>query len=192
MPLNFWGSNGFGPEKNNPFKVLENETRKIIVTKLFKNPLTVTQLAEDLGISQPAVFGHVQILLEAGLIKDADIPQEQKKYKAEKYYIPSFPIISKKDIEIMSPICKKISEEAAEVYRLHKSELLDTLRRTSLYKAGFTFQDLWGWIRVLAFMPTLSLEKEKPPKWPSGARFYFYGEIRKEPKQESKGLYAQD
>jgi len=182
MSLHFWGSNGFGPEKTNPFKVLENETRQIIVTKLYKKRMTVTQLAEDLGLSQPAVFGHVQTLLEAGLIKEADVPEEEKKYKGEKYYILGFPIISDEDKEIIQPVCKKISEETAKVYELHKEELLELLKGTPLSKAGFTFQDLWGWIRVLAFFPALSIEKEKPPQWPSGARFYFYGEIRPEKK----------
>ena len=178
MPLHFWGSNGFGPEKTNPFKVLENETRQIIVTKLYKKPMTVTQLADDLGLSQPALFGHVQTLLDAGLVREADIPEEQKKYKGEKYYRPSFPMISEEDKKIVEPICRKIGEETTKVYQRHKSELLDALEKTPLSKAGFTFRDLWGWIRVLAFLPALSIEKQKPPEWPSGARFYFYGEIR--------------
>lgn len=183
MSLHCWGSNGFGPEKTNPFKVLKNKTRQTIIIRLYKRPMTVTQLAQHFELSQPAVFGHIQTLLNAGLVKEVDLPEDQKRYKGEKYYIPGFPIISEEDKKIMEPICKKIGEETTSVYQRHKSELLDALQNTSLSKAGFTFKDLWGWIRVLAFMPVLSMEKERPPQWPSGARFYFYGEIRKDARE---------
>lgn len=50
-------------------RALSSEARVMILDLLQKGPYTVTQLAQELGIAQPAVSKHVQILEEAGLIQ---------------------------------------------------------------------------------------------------------------------------
>ena len=144
MTVHFWGSNGFGPEKTNPFRVLDNETKKIIVIKLYKKPMTVTQLADDLGLSQPAVFEHIRTLLETGLVKETDIPQEQRKYKIEKYYIPAFPMISKKDRELMMSVCRKINKKTAKIYKLHRNGTLGNTEKDQSRRRRLHFERSLG------------------------------------------------
>ncbi|MFA5393156.1 MAG: metalloregulator ArsR/SmtB family transcription factor [Candidatus Ratteibacteria bacterium] len=52
------------------FKALGDRNRFRIVKMLQKRPLCVCEIREILGISQPAVSRHVNILKNAGLIED--------------------------------------------------------------------------------------------------------------------------
>lgn len=183
--IRFWGSNGFGPNKSNPFKILENDTRKTIIAWLNHHPMTATQIADGLGLSQPTIFEHIQLLIETGLVKEVDIPEKEKPFKTEKYYIPAFPIISDRDKLIVKPICEKIGEELRQAFLRHEGELKEALETTPLGQKGFSLRELWGWIRMLFLQ---SAFKEQPPSWSSGARFYFYGEIT----SKEKSLHGLD
>jgi DNA-binding transcriptional ArsR family regulator len=50
------------------FSALGDPTRRRIVEKLARRPLTVGEIASGFSISQPAISKHVKILEEAGLL----------------------------------------------------------------------------------------------------------------------------
>ena len=50
------------------FKAFGDRTRYLIVTILAEGPLTVNELAERLGISQPAMSHQLMILRQAGVV----------------------------------------------------------------------------------------------------------------------------
>ncbi len=52
------------------FKVLTADARLAIIEQLKEGPKSVTELAEGLGISQPAVSQHLRVLKAAGLVED--------------------------------------------------------------------------------------------------------------------------
>lgn len=52
------------------FKVLAADARLAIIEQLKEGPKSVTELAEGLGISQPAVSQHLRVLKAAGLVED--------------------------------------------------------------------------------------------------------------------------
>lgn len=52
------------------FKVLAADARLAIIEQLKEGPKSVTDLAEGLGISQPAVSQHLRVLKAAGLVED--------------------------------------------------------------------------------------------------------------------------
>lgn len=52
----------------NFFKAFGDRTRYLIVTILAEGPLTVNELAERLGISQPAMSHQLMILRQAGVV----------------------------------------------------------------------------------------------------------------------------
>lgn len=60
------------PKNNDPlsltFSALADPTRRQILARLADGELTVTQLAEPLKMSQPAVSKHLKVLERAGLI----------------------------------------------------------------------------------------------------------------------------
>jgi DNA-binding transcriptional ArsR family regulator len=52
------------------FKVLSVETRIKIIELLKQGPLSVSEIAESLGVSQPAASQHLRVLKQAGLVSD--------------------------------------------------------------------------------------------------------------------------
>ena len=50
------------------FKALGDPTRRAILERLSEEPISVSQLAEPLEISLPAVMQHLQILEDSGLV----------------------------------------------------------------------------------------------------------------------------
>ena len=51
------------------FHALGDPTRRAIVEKLSEGPVSVSRLAEPLGISLAAVVQHLQVLEESGLVQ---------------------------------------------------------------------------------------------------------------------------
>jgi DNA-binding transcriptional ArsR family regulator len=51
------------------FGALSDPTRRRIVERLARRPLTVGEIAADFEISQPAISKHLRVLEEAGLMK---------------------------------------------------------------------------------------------------------------------------
>ena len=51
------------------FSALSDPTRRNIVERLARGPLTVGQIAANCSISQPAISKHVRILEESGLLR---------------------------------------------------------------------------------------------------------------------------
>jgi DNA-binding transcriptional ArsR family regulator len=55
------------------FHALGDPTRRALVDKLSRGPLTVSRLAEPLDISLAAVVQHLQILEESGLVRSQKV-----------------------------------------------------------------------------------------------------------------------
>ena len=51
--------------------LISNETKEIILNKTYREPKTVTQLAKEIGLSQPAIHKHVQELLANDMLREA-------------------------------------------------------------------------------------------------------------------------
>ena len=57
-------------EISSRIKALADPTRLAILLRLAREPASVTELARQLHLSQPTVSAHVQVLREAGLLKE--------------------------------------------------------------------------------------------------------------------------
>jgi DNA-binding transcriptional ArsR family regulator len=51
------------------FQALADSTRRDMVERLIRGPASVSQLAEPLAMSLPAVMQHIQVLLACGLVR---------------------------------------------------------------------------------------------------------------------------
>lgn len=58
-----------GPQVDKVFHALGDETRRKILERLTEGPVSVSTLAEPLGMTLAAVVQHLQILEESGLVK---------------------------------------------------------------------------------------------------------------------------
>jgi len=122
--------------------VLSSETRQIIINKIYKEPKTVTQLAKEIGLSQPAIHKHVADLLKESLIKEVEVPESERAFKREKYYAPNFPVILKSDLDILGPILKTIVKGVVKVIKENENRLEKGFSKTSLPKKQWAFEDL--------------------------------------------------
>ncbi len=51
-----------------PFAAIADRNRRFLLEELRRSPRTVTELAETLPISRPAVSQHLKALLDSGLV----------------------------------------------------------------------------------------------------------------------------
>jgi len=121
---------------------LSSETRQIIMNKIYKKPKTITQLAKEIGLSQPAIYKHVADLLREGLLREVEVPRSERAFKREKYYSPNFPIVLKLDLEALKPTLVRIVEEVAEIIKQNRERLKMDFARTSLSGGRYSFEDL--------------------------------------------------
>ena len=78
--------------------LISGETKEIILNRTYRQPKTVTQLAREIGLSQPVIYKHVKELLASEVMREADLPEAQKSYRVEKYYEPNFPVLLEEDL----------------------------------------------------------------------------------------------
>lgn len=62
-----------GPDLDLMFQALADPSRRTMVDRLSRGPASVSQLAEPLDMSLPAVVQHLQVLEAAGLVKTQKI-----------------------------------------------------------------------------------------------------------------------
>ena len=55
------------------FQALADPTRRVMVERLCRGPATVSQLAEPLPVSLPAVLQHLQVLEACGLVRSQKV-----------------------------------------------------------------------------------------------------------------------
>jgi DNA-binding transcriptional ArsR family regulator len=161
--------------------LISGETKEIILNKTYRQPKTVTQLAKEIGLSQPAVYKHVKELVASDMMREAHLPDAEKAYRVEKYYEPNFPVLLKEDVIQLEPVCQKVAHRIAEIYWEHREELQEAFAGCSLESRGYALEDildfLYSKIRRLGrkvldeqgFFPQL-------PTHPDGSRWVYWAE----------------
>lgn len=64
-------------ERRDVFQAIADPTRRMIINKLAKGPLNITQIGEDFGISKQAIAKHIKILFECGIVSMSQKGREQ-------------------------------------------------------------------------------------------------------------------
>jgi len=166
-----------------PGKLIDGETRNAIITKLFyKGPMTVKQIADEIGLSPTTILRHVEILVGGELLKEVKVPEEEKAFKREKYYDVTFPIWSIADKEKMRPVYESIGEETAAIVRRYLAELRDAFEKTELRGKGWKFDDADIYSHIMSSatctMPRKALERQglKPFPEPTSNKWGMHGE----------------
>ena len=126
--------------------LISSETKEIILNKTYRQPKTVTQLAKEIGLSQPAIYKHVQELLASDMLREADLPDEEKTYRVEKYYEPNFPVLLKEDVTQLEPACRRVAEHIAEIYWEHRDELQAAFAGSSLEARGYALEEILDYL----------------------------------------------
>ena len=121
-------------------KLLPNGTKEEILNILAQGPNTITQIAEELGLSPPSVHAHVSDMLRSELLRETG--EWQKNHPAERYYEPNFPVIKDDEAEELCKLCDTLGDAVAKLFRTHRGKLEKAYRDSPLSDCGWQFADI--------------------------------------------------
>jgi DNA-binding transcriptional ArsR family regulator len=121
-------------------KLLPDGTKEAILNLVGKQPKTIAQIAKELGISRPAVHRHINEMVESELLRESE--EWERKYPAERYYEPNFPIIKAAEGAEFESLCQELSRHIADLFDDRRGQLESAFKRTSLPEEGWTFSDV--------------------------------------------------
>src|SRR5687767_6458069 len=84
-------------------KLLPDGTKERILNSLARQPNTIAGLAKELGLSQPSIHTHMNDLVTSELLRES--LEWERRYPAERYYEPNFPVINAADRAAIAQIC---------------------------------------------------------------------------------------
>jgi hypothetical protein len=111
---------------------LNDGTKELILNAIYRQPRTITQLAELLGISAPAVHRHIGDMLADDLIQEVDLAAPQRSRGSERYYRPNFPVVLAADRDALQPVLEDLAADIAAVFQQRQEALANALAETSL------------------------------------------------------------
>lgn len=160
---------------------LNDGTKELILNVLARQPRTITQLADLLGISPPAVHRHVTGLLGDELIREVDVPAPQRSRTVERYYQLNFPVVLATDRATLEPVLADLAAEIAEAFQRRQEAFAASFAQTSLPARGELFAALLHYLYATAGrMARERLEATGMlPPWPEhddGSRWIWWAE----------------
>jgi predicted ArsR family transcriptional regulator len=160
---------------------LNDGTKELILNAIYRQPRTITQLAEILGISAPAVHRHVAGLLADELIQEVDLPAGERSRGSERYYRPNFPVVLATDRAALQPILEDLATDIAAAFHQRREALANALADTSLAARGEPAETLLHYLYATATrLSRARLEADGAlPPWPEhadGSRWIWWAE----------------
>ncbi len=122
-------------------------TRERLVAALADQPRTVAQLAHAFGLSQPTMLEHVRRALRDGLIREVQVPEERKRFAAERYYATAVPVIREPDRDLLVSGCRALADEIATVVSAGQGDLRAAFAMTHLAREEWSFDELWPYLQ---------------------------------------------
>jgi hypothetical protein len=160
---------------------LNNGSKELILNAIYRQPRTITQLAELLGISAPAVHRHVVDMLADELIQEVDLVVPQRSRGSERYYRPNFPVVLATDRTALQPVLEDLSADIAAAFRRQQNALANAVTQTSLPARGESVEMLLHYLYATATRRARArLEADGTlPSWPEhsdGSRWVWWAE----------------
>lgn len=121
-------------------KLLPNGTKEEILNLVADEPKTLSQLAESLSLSAPSVHAHINDLLKSELLRES--VEWEKKFPAERYYEPNFPVFKQEDCEEFLSLCNELADQIARLFERRMSKFKGAFARTDLSERGWEFSDV--------------------------------------------------
>lgn len=121
-------------------KLMPDGTKEEIVNLIAEEPKTISQIAERLKLSAPSVHSHVSDMIKSELLRES--LEWERKYPAERYYEPNFPVVRADEREELEVVCAEISKRVAELFSEYLPQLETAFAKTSLKERGWEFSDL--------------------------------------------------
>jgi predicted ArsR family transcriptional regulator len=150
---------------------LNDGTKELILNAVYRQPRTITQLAELLGISAPAVHRHISGLLADELIQEVDLPTADRSRGSERYYRPNFPVVLAADRAALEPVLEDLAADIAAAFHQRREALAQAFADTSLPARGEPIEMLLHYLYATATrLARVRLETDGAlPPWPEHA-----------------------
>jgi len=167
-------------------KLLPDGTKEEILNLVAREPRTISQLAETLGLSAPSVYAHVSDMLKSELLREA--VEWEKTHPAERYYEPNFPVIKEQEAEELCRLCDDLAGKVAALFKKHRRQLEKAFGETPLAERGWDFAEVAQFVFAGAQRRARGLLEQdgvlSPPKTHrNGVEWVFWAE---EPKADSE------
>lgn len=121
-------------------RLLPNGTKEEILNLVAREPRTISQVAEALGLSAPSVHTHVSDMLKSELLREAG--EWEKTHPAERYYEPNFPVIREEAAAELCGLCQELAAKVAALFRRHRRQLERAFGATPLAGRGWEFAEV--------------------------------------------------
>jgi DNA-binding transcriptional ArsR family regulator len=121
-------------------KLLPNGTKEEILNVLAQGPKTITQIAEALAISAPSVHTHINDMMRSELLRESN--EWEKKYPAERYYEPNFPVFKAEECAEFRSLCEGMADEVVALFERKRSKVERAFNKTPLKDQGWKFSDI--------------------------------------------------
>ncbi len=121
-------------------KLLPDGTKEEILNLVADGPLTVAQMAKELGLSPPSVLIHVRAMMESELLRESE--EMERRYPAERFYEPNFPIVRAEEREQFEELCRETAARFADLFEKRLKQLERVFSATGLAERGWEFADL--------------------------------------------------
>jgi DNA-binding transcriptional ArsR family regulator len=121
-------------------RLLPNGTKEEILNLVAREPKTISQLAEALDLSAPSVHTHISDLMKSELLRES--VEWEKKYPAERYYEPNFPVFKTEECDEFRSLCEEVAEQVAILFEKRRSKIERAFKKTGLPDQGWEVTDI--------------------------------------------------
>jgi DNA-binding transcriptional ArsR family regulator len=121
-------------------KLLPNGTKEEILNLVAREPKTISQLAEALSLSAPSVHTHINDMMKSELLRES--VEWEKKYPAERYYEPNFPVFRAEECEEFKALCEEMAEQVVALFEKKRSKIERAFSKTGLKEQGWRVSDI--------------------------------------------------
>ena len=121
-------------------KLLPNGTKEEILNLVAREPKTISQLAESLGLSAPSVHTHINDMMKSELLRESE--EWEKKHPTERYYEPNFPVFKSEECDEFRELCNEMAQQVVSLFEKRRSKMEAAFARTPLADQGWEFSDI--------------------------------------------------
>jgi DNA-binding transcriptional ArsR family regulator len=121
-------------------KLLPNGTKEEILNLVAREPRTISQLAEALHLSAPSVHTHINDMMKSELLRES--VEWEKKYPAERYYEPNFPVFKAEECEEFRALCDEMAEQVVALFEKKRPKIEHAFSKTTLKDQGWEVSDI--------------------------------------------------
>jgi DNA-binding transcriptional ArsR family regulator len=121
-------------------KLLPDGTKEEILNLVYREPKTISQLAEALKLSAPSVHTHINDMMKSELLRESEA--WEKKHPTERYYEPNFPVFKADECEEFRALCEGMAQKVVALFENEHSKMERAFERTKLKDHGWKFSDV--------------------------------------------------